>query len=359
MAARMSAERAQREMPFYPQHLEEWQVKQMGYDGPGGMDERNARMKERGRFENYVDKDGAVDFTEYLFDKIRPNSYDNPAEHGNQYQRAQHAHPVQTKVERQKRHNLNAKHGKYRRWETAHTRMNGVRSVGGPGRVSERRQARLLERTKIEVVKVQVPAPYTQLGLPMHASVKQAADHYRKLAKQYHPDAATGDSEKMAEVNAAYVLVKRILREGGPETSRTAREGAHTTTERHVKVRYRAGEEKEKKDSKFSDEALFRAKVGGRLEQVELLHSTYQDTLTPKQHRQFLLEQRTEKKTYYGSEQRSSLQEVNTSWRYLFILCLVCVTVIETLLPESSSFRSPSWNKVDPCAAKVRENVRT
>ena len=49
--------------------------------------------------------------------------------------------------------------------------------------------------------------PYKVLGIPTTASDDEVKQAYRKLAKEYHPDANPGDpvaEQKMKEINAAY-----------------------------------------------------------------------------------------------------------------------------------------------------------
>jgi len=48
---------------------------------------------------------------------------------------------------------------------------------------------------------------YQILGLSKTASDKEIARAYRKLAKQYHPDAHPGSEERFKEVNAAYEVL--------------------------------------------------------------------------------------------------------------------------------------------------------
>eukprot|EP01065_Artemidia_motanka_P031498 TRINITY_DN3788_c1_g1_i1.p1 TRINITY_DN3788_c1_g1~~TRINITY_DN3788_c1_g1_i1.p1 ORF type:complete len:484 (+),score=71.00 TRINITY_DN3788_c1_g1_i1:57-1454(+) len=70
---------------------------------------------------------------------------------------------------------------------------------------------------------VRVPNPYRVLQLPPVASERHAADNYKKLARRFHPDAPEGSEEKMTELNLAYELVRKIIKEGGLEKSPTAR----------------------------------------------------------------------------------------------------------------------------------------
>ena len=52
--------------------------------------------------------------------------------------------------------------------------------------------------------------PYKVLGLDRNATDDEVKIAYRKLAKQYHPDANPGDKnaeQKMKEINAAYDMI--------------------------------------------------------------------------------------------------------------------------------------------------------
>ena len=53
--------------------------------------------------------------------------------------------------------------------------------------------------------------PYEVLGISREASEEEVTKAYRKLAKKYHPDLNPDDplaAEKMAEINAAYDMIK-------------------------------------------------------------------------------------------------------------------------------------------------------
>jgi DnaJ-class molecular chaperone len=53
--------------------------------------------------------------------------------------------------------------------------------------------------------------PYAELGIRPDASSEEIKSAYRKLAKQYHPDAHPGNSdnaEKMNRINAAYSMLR-------------------------------------------------------------------------------------------------------------------------------------------------------
>ncbi|TPP43281.1 DnaJ domain family protein [Leishmania donovani] len=56
--------------------------------------------------------------------------------------------------------------------------------------------------------------PFKMLGLTRSATKAEVKMKYRELARIYHPDAGSGDSAKMEEVNHAYKL---LLKEGGYE----------------------------------------------------------------------------------------------------------------------------------------------
>lgn len=60
--------------------------------------------------------------------------------------------------------------------------------------------------------------PYEVLGLQRGASDEEVKRAYRRLAKQYHPDANPGDeaaARKMQEINAAYDQIKNPQKAGG------------------------------------------------------------------------------------------------------------------------------------------------
>src|SRR5215472_3425220 len=54
---------------------------------------------------------------------------------------------------------------------------------------------------------------YKVLGVAENSSDKEIAKAYRKLAKQYHPDANPGSEERFKEISAAYDVL-------GDETKR-------------------------------------------------------------------------------------------------------------------------------------------
>ena len=54
--------------------------------------------------------------------------------------------------------------------------------------------------------------PHAALGVPSDADPDQIAHAYRELAKRFHPDRRPGDqgaARRMAEINAAYTLLRR------------------------------------------------------------------------------------------------------------------------------------------------------
>jgi curved DNA-binding protein CbpA len=49
--------------------------------------------------------------------------------------------------------------------------------------------------------------PYRVLGVPEDAGADEIRRAYRRLARRYHPDVASGSAERMAELNRAYALL--------------------------------------------------------------------------------------------------------------------------------------------------------
>ena len=60
-----------------------------------------------------------------------------------------------------------------------------------------------------------VNAAYKDLNLQPNASLEEVKSQYRTLSKQYHPDANANkkqNAEKMQNLNAAYALLKKHLK---------------------------------------------------------------------------------------------------------------------------------------------------
>ncbi|KEG15628.1 putative DNA-J protein [Trypanosoma grayi] len=70
---------------------------------------------------------------------------------------------------------------------------------------------------------LRVKDPFTVLGLTRSASKAEVKTRYRELARLHHPDAGTGDSAKMEQINKAYNL---LLKEGVYERLRLKPAGA-------------------------------------------------------------------------------------------------------------------------------------
>jgi len=70
---------------------------------------------------------------------------------------------------------------------------------------------------------MQVMDPHAVLGLDTGASIDEAADAYKRLAKRFHPDVAGSEgTARMIELNVAYELLRAAQRpaaRGGPATA--------------------------------------------------------------------------------------------------------------------------------------------
>ena len=55
---------------------------------------------------------------------------------------------------------------------------------------------------------------YKSLGIKKNASDKEIKSAFKKLAKQYHPDAQSGSEDKFKEINEAYEVLKDASKKG-------------------------------------------------------------------------------------------------------------------------------------------------
>lgn len=79
---------------------------------------------------------------------------------------------------------------------------------------------------------------YRILGVPETASAKEIKSAYRKLSRQYHPDANPGDSaaeERFKEISAAYEVI------GGDPGRHPAAAPAPTAISSRCRTRRRPG----------------------------------------------------------------------------------------------------------------------
>jgi hypothetical protein len=66
--------------------------------------------------------------------------------------------------------------------------------------------------------------PYAVLGVRPGSSERQIAAAYREQAKRWHPDVA-GDDERMAEINAAYDMIRAAAQHKAPAVPPPAKDG--------------------------------------------------------------------------------------------------------------------------------------
>jgi hypothetical protein len=78
--------------------------------------------------------------------------------------------------------------------------------------------------------------PHAVLGVPEHAGPEEVAHAYRELAKRFHPDHRPGDvaaARRMAEINAAYELLRDAEHEAQERRSTVARPQARRRVPGH------------------------------------------------------------------------------------------------------------------------------
>ena len=70
--------------------------------------------------------------------------------------------------------------------------------------------------------------PYAVLGIPVDASPDTVAGAYRALARRHHPDVsrATGTEQRMAEINAAWTVLRDPIRRATWDRAHGIRTGA-------------------------------------------------------------------------------------------------------------------------------------
>jgi curved DNA-binding protein CbpA len=70
--------------------------------------------------------------------------------------------------------------------------------------------------------------PYAILGVPPGASAEQIASAYRRLARQHHPDVSgmSGAEQRMAEINAAWTLLRDPAKRAAWDAEHGARFGS-------------------------------------------------------------------------------------------------------------------------------------
>eukprot|EP01059_Diplonema_ambulator_P005995 TRINITY_DN15779_c0_g1_i1.p1 TRINITY_DN15779_c0_g1~~TRINITY_DN15779_c0_g1_i1.p1 ORF type:complete len:369 (+),score=88.44 TRINITY_DN15779_c0_g1_i1:16-1122(+) len=269
-AAKAKAERDKRTHVEYKQHLSDLDVDRQG----GGMSDEEFVQKLRSmKVSDLADEKGAVDFWEYarlkVAGRLGMGFHDG-------YRLSQKESVHYQKHKRKMRDFQQNVKDEHTRWEPGHERVSGFRVTGGKKRIETKKQEDAAKEEVEEKVVTRLPNPYKTLALPPHASAKHAADNYKKLAKKYHPDAPGGDDKKMAELNAAYELVKKIIKEGGPAKSTTAAECSHEETIHTVKSKRKAYRTEEEVKADDEEEFIFQMNPRLRAEREEMRRMAYE-----------------------------------------------------------------------------------
>jgi hypothetical protein len=78
--------------------------------------------------------------------------------------------------------------------------------------------------------------PRQILGVGPHATADEVKERFRVLARQHHPDMATGDANKFREINAAYSIIRAEMKAGGtPDSASSSSKADGGSTVRNKK----------------------------------------------------------------------------------------------------------------------------
>ena len=354
MAKRMAEERRQRnpEDIVYKEHLSDRHVEEWGFkDGWKGFVAKHKDGYDV-KIEDVMDENGAVDFLDYGLKKARGKIRYVPK--AKQYG---HSHPTSMAYKNVKKIEASRRAGRdgtWSRWDKRHTRTHGVRRSGGTHRLSEHRRDAARARgddTVEQTVKLSLPAPYVDLTLPAHASLKMASSAYKKLAKEHHPDSPTGNAEKMKELNLAYAQVKKIIKEGGPKSSPTAQTCSQRQTTQTVRVKKgqetaEAAEEEEAMTVTRADREETREVLRLQYDRIHLMKAS--------ERRKLLIADRSEQRANFHVEETQTTKANRVMYKLFAAACLG-ITFVSASLPERVKGKSVKWNSEDPCTPPVRK----
>ncbi|KAJ9464140.1 hypothetical protein DIPPA_18954 [Diplonema papillatum] len=341
MAARLKRERDARIKVEFPGHATEHDVRRYNLDK---TPEERVRLRKMGGLRQYADAKGGVDLWDYFYGRFGGLSDESVVWESHQPGSLKSKWARLAARRRKQRFR-----GKSTRWSDGHRTVGGFRATGGPKTEAKSTDKGKEEEVEYEeIVKVTVPNPYRILSLPPHASKKHAADNYRKLAKQFHPDAPNGSVEKMAEINDAYALVRQILKEGGPTKSRTAREGTVHTTEHAVRSKRKKSAGGAENFRKEEEELEFELNSFAAAERAEMRRMAYEfhSSATASERRREAREERRMLKLD-GLRPPTLAQELNNTFRFLVVFSLAGIAIISILTPDAR--RVTVRDSDDPC----------
>ena len=255
--------------------------------------------------------------------------------------------------------------GRYRRWKPIFLSVKGFRHVDPKMKFTDSKKKKQLpepEQPKYEEVTervvTKIPNPYQILSLPRDATLKHAAANYRRLAKKYHPDSVNGSVDRMAELNTSYAVVKKIIKEGGPEKSSTAAEcDQHNVEEKIYKTKRKVKTAKgthtveEVEDLVDQHEMKF-TRHEEEMNEMRVMSSNFKKSIRAKDRRKYLKQERLEMYSKNALPPTEARLGSGQMWE-LFIAVSLVAAAIATVIPDDN-IANVVYSKDDPLSPPIR-----